>query len=371
MNKASRPDLAWTATVLLLSFLLFYLPVMLTVFNSNEPHEWIVTGVVMSTLYAAIFYLNYFRIVPLTLIRSNNKPLFFCCNIVLILLACSLIPLWFELHGGLPGPGGHHPDTPGGYLMAYLKFIIRDGVMMVLSAALAYALRISREQDKMRRRELELDAERHNIELKSLKAQLNPHFLFNAINNIYALIAVSSDRAQKALYEFSGILRFLIYDAAAEYVPFHREMAFIRDFVELMKLRFSNALRIDCELSEEGTEKLSIAPLILLTLVENAFKHVSRTGPDRFISIRAGLEGQWLVFRVSNSCTPGAPSAPSVAGAAPGSGVGLVNVESQLRLLYPGAHTLIYGEIAGVYTAEVRIACSRLVTPTVPAPTQF
>lgn len=144
--------------------------------------------------------------------------------------------------------------------MGYLRFVVRDGIMMVLSIALAYALRLAQDRENMRRKRLELEAEQRRIELKSLKAQLNPHFLFNSLNNIYALIAISPERAQKALHDLSGMLRFMIYDAANSFVPLQKEMQFISDYVELMKLRLSSGIRLDCAITTSGSEGLTIAP---------------------------------------------------------------------------------------------------------------
>lgn len=361
-KKRTGPKFARTATVVILSLLLFFLPCMLVLFSStDEPHEWRMVVTIMAALYAAIFCLNYFWIVPATMIRNNKRTLFFLYNLIAIIAACSVIPLWFEFHGGIPGPHGRYPEHLGifQHILGYLRLTLRDVITMILSAGLAYALRLSQHQENLRQCELQLEAERHSIELRSLKAQLNPHFLFNAINNIYSLIAVSSDRAQKALYEFSGILRFLIYEASEMYVPLSKELTFIRDYVELMKLRLSPSIKLDCGISDAGTARLSIAPLLLLTMVENAFKHVDRNAEHPFISIHIGVVEDQLVCSINNSCSSfDHPATPETAS---GSGVGLVNVENQLRLLYPDAYTFDHGCVADIYHAEIRIKVSALM----------
>lgn len=364
-KKRTGPKFARTATVVILSLLLFFLPCMLVLISStDEPHahEWRLIVTIMAALYAAIFCINYFWIVPATMIRNNKRNLFFLYNLIAIIAACSVIPLWFEFHGGLPEPHGRHPEHIGilQHILGYLRLTLRDVITMILSAGLAYALRLSQHQENLRQCELQLEAERHSIELRSLKAQLNPHFLFNAINNIYSLIAVSSDRAQKALYEFSGILRFLIYEASEMYVPLSKELTFIRDYVELMKLRLSPSIKLDCYISDAGTARLSIAPLLLLTIVENAFKHVDRNAVHPFISIHIGVVEDQLVCSINNSCSSyDHPATPETAS---GSGVGLVNVENQLRLLYPNAFTFDHGCVADIYHAEIRIKVSALIS---------
>lgn len=354
MKAQTKTNRAWTTTVILLAFLLFYFPSMLALFDrSGSPG--LVPGLLSSTIYTSIFCINYLWLIPAVLIHGN-KALFFLCNSVLVIIGCSFIPMWFQSNGGLPVPRhvAEQMNSFGDYLLGYIRFVIRDGLTMVLSIALAYALRVSKEQEKMRRRQLEVESERHSIEIKSLKAQLNPHFLFNAINNIYSLIGVSSDRAQKALYELSGMLRFLIYDASAVFVPIAKEFPFIRNYIELMKLRLSPSVRLEVEISEEDTDSMVIAPLLFMTLIENAFKHMAANEGGNFIAIKIGIERDWLVCRVSNSCNPDAPQSIT------NSGVGLANVESQLRLLYPDSAEFCHGEKDGIYTSEIRILGSVL-----------
>ena len=359
-NIKVRSNFAGTATVVLLSFLLFYFPSMLAIFSKgDEPWRWTLMSIVMATLYTAIFCINYFWIVPATLFKNDRKLIFFLSNILLILLACSIIPIWFESHGGLPRPRhlAYQQLSIWQYLMGYIKFIIRDGITMILAAALAYALRLSKEHENMRRRELELDAERQQIELKSLKAQLNPHFLFNSLNNIYALITISPDRAQKALHDLSNMLRFMIYDAACAYVPLSKEVQFISDYVELMKLRLSSSIKLECNISTIHTEGLSIAPLLFLTLVENAFKHATNNGSGSFINIEICTDGECVTCRVRNSCAE-----DNVNSSKPltESGVGLTNVERQLRLLYPQSHVISLDRSDNVFTAEIKIQLNAL-----------
>ncbi|MDE5675010.1 MAG: histidine kinase [Muribaculaceae bacterium] len=359
-NFNVRSNFAETATVVLLAFLLFYFPSMLAILTKgDEPWGWIMWSIAMATSYTAVFCLNYFWIVPATLFRSDRKFLFFITNIVLILFTCSLIPLWFETHGGLPHPKhlANQPFSIGQYLMNYLKVMIRDGIMMIFAVALAYALRLSKEHENMRRRQLELDAERRQIELKSLKAQLNPHFLFNSLNNIYALISISPERAQKALLDLSSMLRFMIYDAASAYVPIDKEIKFITDYVELMKLRLSSSIRLECHIPVLNVSDMAITPLIFLTLVENAFKHVDNSDGNGFISISINADDKWVACHVENSCAPDDQDRPV---SMTNSGVGLSNIERQLRLIYPATHTMSLQKSGNVFSAEIRILSDAL-----------
>lgn len=211
---------------------------------------------------------------------------------------------------------------------------------------LALALRLSSERENVRRRELELEGERRQIELQSLKAQLNPHFLFNSLNNIYALIGFAPERAQQALHELSGMLRFMIYESGAPTVPASRELQFITSYVELMKLRLTPTARLECDIREVGGDSHTVAPLLLLTIVENAFKHSGPNGRDHYISILAGVDRGVLTCRVSNTYGNQTRS---------GNGEGLANIGRQSGLLYPGRHSLEIDDADGVCRVSLRI----------------
>lgn len=357
-TKLSR--LGETATVILLSFLLFYLPSVLAIVNRrNEPLEWTVMSIFMGTLYTAVFCLNYFWLVPAMLIRNDRKLLYFLSNIGIIILLCGLIPVWFETHGGLPRRHKGGCDvTFWQYIMGYFRFVLRDSIMMVLSAALAYAMRLSRERESMRRQELELDAERRQIELKSLKAQLNPHFLFNSLNNIYALIGFAPERAQQALHDLSSMLRFMIYDSASPYVPLEKELQFIKEYVELMKLRLNSGVRLECDFMPNPSPSLRISPLLFLTLVENAFKHSSPSPAGNYIAISICERDGLLECRVENTCS--ASKQQSGGSGDNESGVGLANVKRQLGLLYPGSHQFSIEHTDDTFTACLSISVKAL-----------
>lgn len=359
MTQQIKNRKAWTAAVILLAFLLFYFPSMLTLFShDNEPKDMTTFNILMATCYTGIFCVNYFLIVPRIFFGKDSKYMFFVINFFLVVILCSLLPLWFESYGGLPRPRHLQkiPMTYWQHLTGYLRFILRDGVMMILSIALAYAMRASKAREEMRSRVLELEAERRNTELMSLKAQLNPHFLFNSLNNIYALIAIDPDKAQQSLHELSSMLRFMIYDSEAAAVPLAKEMQFISDFTRLMSLRLNPSVKLTCTLPEIYDNSLHIAPLLILTLVENSFKHVAVVDNKGFINISITMNEDCLCCHVSNSSrtehTENLEKGTS--------GVGLRNIEKQLELLYPGSYELKTDDSAGTYSSKLMINISAL-----------
>lgn len=228
--------------------------------------------------------------------------------------------------------------------------------MMILSVALAYAMRLSKAREEMRNRVLELEAERRSSELMNLKAQLNPHFLFNSLNNIYALIGINPDKAQQSLHELSSMLRFMIYDSESESVPLSKEMQFISDFSRLMSLRLNPSVELTCNLPEIHDNSFHIAPLLILTLVENAFKHVAVIDGKGLININITIEEEKLVCKVENTFIP--EKSDSLEKGA--SGVGLKNIEKQLHLLYPNSYQLKIEQTPDVFSSKLTISTSAL-----------
>jgi LytS/YehU family sensor histidine kinase len=188
------------------------------------------------------------------------------------------------------------------------------------------------------------------LEIKSLKTQLNPHFLFNTLNNIYALISFDGEKAQKAIHDLSAMLRFSIYEGDTPTVPLSKELSFLKSYIELMKLRISADYNLQVEISDNIDDSLPIPPMLLLTLVENAFKHGNIGEKESFIKIEIRMdENRELVCYVANSYNVAAAHAGGEGG------VGLANVRKQLQLLYPDKSSLNTHEEDGVYAVTLRI----------------
>lgn len=364
-----------TATILTLSIVIFYLPsILFQMEHGDKVWEWDMLGMVMATFYTSAFCLNYFVLVPSLLRRTNRLPLYLLVNLCMVALTMIFIPFWMKMHGGLPQP---HINMNGEvsiwrYVAGYAGFSIRDGIMVILAAALGYAIRFGKEREHLHTRELELNAERRQIELQSLKAQLNPHFLFNSLNNIYALISFAPDRAQDSLHKLSRMLRFMIYDSSGS-VEIEREANFIREYVELMRLRLGEACDLEYEILGDLPANARIAPLLYVTLVENAFKHSSSNGHDHYIHIslfqtldeNKKSRKDILVFKVENTFTEIEENENEDGDEGEGAdkghiGVGLANVGRQLNLLYPGSNSFDIAATGGVYSATISIDVAAL-----------
>jgi LytS/YehU family sensor histidine kinase len=214
----------------------------------------------------------------------------------------------------------------------------------------AIAIKLIRQQIDRAKMEQVLMKEKLQTELKYLKNQTNPHFLFNTLNNIYALARKKSDYTAEAVMKLSKLLRFMLYDTAKPLIYISDEVKMLRDYIDLEKIRYSDRLALDFAV-EIDDEKQQIAPLLLLPFVENAFKHgASESRFDSFIRIKILLENDILKLTVEN--TKEATRTDTQA-----STIGLSNVRRQLELLYSDYDLQVRNE-AAIFTIVLTINLS-------------
>jgi len=203
---------------------------------------------------------------------------------------------------------------------------------------LGMSIKLTNNWIQTRRRQQLLEKERLESELKFLKYQFNPHFLFNTINSIFFLIHKNPDKASASLAKFSELLRHQLYECNDMRIALAKEIAYLENFIQLQRLRQNDNVEISFRLKHRQAENLGIAPFILMTFIENAFKHVS-THADKpnWIRIDLQIHRQQLNFSISNSCSP--DPAPGTLADHTG-GIGLNNVRRRLDLLYAGQYRL-------------------------------
>jgi len=202
--------------------------------------------------------------------------------------------------------------------------------------------------NRLKKTAQQLLIEKQQAELSYLKSQTNPHFLFNTLNNIYSLSRDKSDLAPESIMRLSKILRYMLYEAGGEYIAIEQELKIIGDYISLEKLRYDDSLRVNFNYNVEDL-KQSLPPLLLIPLVENAFKHgVSETRNQPFIEIHLSVAKRQLAFFVRNSADGSA-----------GDGrvrenIGLSNLRRQLELLYTD-HRLLVEQRAAEFYASLTI----------------
>lgn len=222
-------------------------------------------------------------------------------------------------------------------LLLLLTFSLTSIALNVaVAVAIGVAIAVIVGWQKAEAARLEAEAARTDAELKTLRNQINPHFLLNTLNNIYALTAIDSRRAQDAIQQLSKMLRHLLYDYEQPTVPLRDEIEFLENYVSLMKIRLSEAVdvvfNVHC-----SSYNVQVAPMIFISLVENAFKHgVSPTSPS-FIHITIEANQQHISCDITNSNHPKNASDHS------GHGIGLQQVQRRLDLSYPSHYTWQHG----------------------------
>ena len=226
--------------------------------------------------------------------------------------------------------------------MPYLLLLLTD----FLAFSCVGFVRVAFEQEGRRR---QIEHEHAALQLEQLKAQLQPHFLFNTLNSIYGLSLAGSPDTPRFILLLSELMRYVLYDSGKERVELADEVAFIENYFELEQRKYAGA-RIRFEARGEGLAGQQVPPLLWLPLVENSFKHGRHHFSDD-ASVAATLTatpGQ-LRFVIENDMLPSPPpAAPRRSG-----GIGLANIKRRLQLYYPGAHTLTLTEHAGRYRAEI------------------
>lgn len=319
--------------------------------HSGESINWdhYLHGSILPLTICVAFYLNYFVLIPRFLLTKGKQKWFFIVNIIIFALYQTGVEcqsIWFPPH---PPKLKRIPEFPMFPPKSY--FVIRGLLFYIFSVGASVALKLSLRWRQSEQARAEAELGRSQAELKNLKNQINPHFLLNTLNNIYALTAFDQVKAQQAIQELSRLLRYMLYENQSDRVSLDKEVEFLKSYIALMRLRLYNDVEVKAEFDYPESQNVPIAPLIFISLVENAFKHgVCSTG-NSFIHISLKANAHHLVFKCENSNTP-----KNESDKAPG-GIGLKQVASRLQFAYLGRYKWKYGAIDGgkTYSSVIEI----------------
>lgn len=324
--------------------IVFGFPLFFT-WKETESMTWVryLGYVFVPVTFMIIFYSNYFLLIDRMLFRKRLIH-FLLANVALFVILSLCLDWWHEYYIfhilGNPGHGGNGGPPK-------MMFILRDGMMMALTAALSVAIKMTQNWYVLEGEKKELEKSRTEAELQNLKSQLNPHFLFNTLNNIYSLIAIDPDRAQYAVHDLSRLLRHVLYEDKQQFVSLDHELVFMKSYIELMSLRLSDKVDLQVNLPEDG-KGMMVAPLLFITLIENAFKHGISPTEKSFIHICLKVEeGRRVYCKIENSNFPKRDNDRS------GSGIGLENLRKRLEFLYSGHYILQMSLEGEQYVAEL------------------
>ena len=215
-------------------------------------------------------------------------------------------------------------------------------LMMGMNLGIKLFFRQRDDQEKMEH------LEKQNLEqqLEYLKYQINPHFFMNTLNNIHALVDIDPEKAKQTILELSKMMRFVLYEGNKQGVPLDREIAFLQNYITLMKLRYTDKVKITVDTPASMPNK-EVPPLMFITFVENAFKHGVSYRQDSFIDVKIEILGSDLIFLCRNSKIPKEDDKHG--------GVGLANVKQRLNLIYGNRYTLDINDQQDTYTVKLTI----------------
>ncbi|MEQ9414533.1 MAG: histidine kinase [Cyclobacteriaceae bacterium] len=195
----------------------------------------------------------------------------------------------------------------------------------------------------------QLQKEKLQAELSFLRSQINPHFFFNTLNNLYGLALQKSDRTAEVVMKLSELMSYILYDADREKVPLSKEIGQIERYIALEQIRYGNRFEVDLQLSGD-IDNFQIPPLLLLPFIENSFKHgINKSSSDGWVAIAIEVSENELNFRIENKIPPNQNKATE------NSGLGIVNTKKRLDLLFPADHLLKYHETRNMFTVELTL----------------
>ena len=284
-------------------------------------------GVVLITQMPLVYFHLYF-LVPRLLIKRRYIPYF-------IITALCVVTYSYANHTLLTNlPEDWIPASMKGFIGRIKpNYDILEGVIVVLlTYALKYTLIAFVTQNEL----LKLQKEKLQLELNALKSQVNPHFLFNTLNNLYSLTLKNSEKSSEVVLKLSDIMRYVLYQSDEFKVPVQKELDFIQNYVALQRIRYNENYQIKFNISGSVNGQM-VAPLLLIDFIENAFKHgLDRRFKDGFVNIEIKLEEAELYFNIINAKGHGDDGTLLQNK----SGIGLSNIKRRLELMYPGNYIL-------------------------------
>jgi len=287
-----------------------------------------------------VFYINYFVFVNQYFFKSK-KMLFYSLNLLLIILIFFLVKHILKLNSFNPSMNGVRLREVRSITVASIQLILP----MILGIGMCVGLKINKRWSKnelllQRIKQTQLDAE-----IKYLRYQIQPHFLFNTLNNIYSLIDSSPKIAKTSIHSLSKMMRYLLHDSVTNKVPLAKEIDFLERYLDLMRLRVSSNLTLEKSFPILN-QPVQIAPLLLISFIENAFKHGIDAVLPSHIKIDLRIEKNKIYYSVINSSFPQKEKMTD-------SGIGLENLRKRLELLYPDNFELIQETSNNLYTAKL------------------
>lgn len=336
MTKKLNPLISKTLTILAISLL-----IALPASNIFPLGIALLLGGLTALLIIFLFLANEFFLIPRYFFKKNRIQ-FILLNVLLLLLLSVLHYLMDEL---IIQPHKVYEDHPN---PSAIFLIIRSLFLFLMANFISITLYLSNTVKKQAIREKNLKEEKLGTELKLLKAQINPHFIFNALNNIYALTYTQSEKAPESVLKLSKMLRYVFYDCSKDTVKLKDEIAYIENFISFQQMKSEHQQKITFDYSNAYPD-YPISPMLFIPFIENAFKYSKiEEFPEAFVEIYLATNNEKVYFQIRNTV-------PETAKPNPGKGLGINNVRQRLEVLYPEKHALKIDEKDHIFTVNLEI----------------
>ncbi|WP_259014683.1 sensor histidine kinase [Emticicia fluvialis] len=294
------------------------------------------------SVIAAASYMNYFYFLPRFLKHKNFWRYIIEFIIPFIFLHIFLIYIKREIYAD-------SGDIRRIEVVNSSKFFVKSFISAIFIVIFVGMLKFLEDWFKLEGQKKEVENEKLVTELRFLKAQINPHFLFNTLNNLYSLAFSNSPNTTEVIAKLSKMMRYMLYDSNHAQVPLTKEIEYIENYISLEKLRLNQQIPIDF-IVEGNTSQVMIVPLVLITFLENAFKHgVNGNDPSSWVKVLLQIEGNTCIYTVENS------RLHSINTIKESSGIGLQNLRRRLELSYPGKHKLSVENKNKMHSIQLKI----------------
>lgn len=316
----------------------FIMPALIFISEGNQRFEEALYRSLASLPFLMLlFYLCYFWLIDR--LWFKKQYIFFILVAVTLILCVSYSKYelfsYFDLHKGKR----HMPP--------FHAFVYFDFLSNLLPVVFAMAIRYAQRNFSLEIAQKEAQAHKLQADLTQLRYQLQPHFFFNALNNIYSLIEFDPQKAQQSVHSLSKLMRHFMQNSDQKQISLAEEVDFLQQYISLMQLRLTDKTTVQVDFPKQ-VPQLTIAPLLFISLVENAFKHGVSATTTTTLSFSLRVEGNTIIFKSENTKIPTQESLYS-------SGIGIDNLKKRLTLLYPERHQYTIEEKEGKYIAQLTI----------------
>lgn len=316
----------------------FIMPALIFISEGNQRFEEALYRSLASLPFLMLlFYLCYFWLIDR--LWFKKRYLFFVLVVVGLIFCVSYSKYelfsYFDLHKS------KHKMPP------FHAFVYFDFLSNLLPVVFAMAIRYAQRNFSLEIAQKEAQAHKLQADLTQLRYQLQPHFFFNALNNIYSLIEFDPQKAQQSVHSLSKLMRHFMQNSDQKQISLAEEVDFLQQYISLMQLRLTDKTTVQVDFPKQ-VPQLTIAPLLFISLVENAFKHGVSAMTTTTLSFSLRVEGNTIIFRSENTKIPTQESLYS-------SGIGIDNLKKRLTLLYPERHQYTIEEKEGKYIAQLTI----------------